>query len=64
MIPNLSLRHNPTEVASVFEMPLSYVLNTQRYLPLDFRRAGKMHRIYFTLMKGHLVWGLTAAIFT
>ncbi|MCW9739885.1 CoA pyrophosphatase [Proteus mirabilis] len=60
--PNLSLRHNPTEVASVFEMPLSYVLNTQRYLPLDFRRAGKMHRIYFYPYEGHLVWGLTAAI--
>lgn len=58
----LSLRQNPAEVASIFEMPLSHVLNAQHYQPLDFRRSGENHRIYFYPYDGHLVWGLTAAI--
>lgn len=60
--PGLPLRNNPDEVASMFEMPLSYVLNAQHYQPLDFRRSGENHRIYFYPYNGHLVWGLTAAI--
>ncbi|MEQ4922307.1 CoA pyrophosphatase [Proteus hauseri] len=58
----LPLRHNPDEVASIFEIPLSYVLNAQQYQALDFRHSGKKQRIYFYPYDGHLVWGLTAAI--
>lgn len=58
----LPLRNNPAEVASIFEMPLSHVLNAQHYQQLNFHRAGENHRIYFYPYNGYLVWGLTAAI--
>lgn len=48
------------EVAEVFEVPLSHVLNPQNYL-IESRRWRGQHRYFFTVPWGpYYVWGATA----
>ncbi|OCQ52835.1 putative NUDIX hydrolase [Photorhabdus australis subsp. thailandensis] len=60
--PELSFHRNPTEVSSIFEVPLSEALSLSSYHYLDVNRRGQQHRIYFYWYQGRLIWGLTAAI--
>ena len=59
---NLDYQPNPSEVASIFEVPLFDVLSIQRYKYIDIKRSGRQNRIFFYWYNGYLVWGLTAAI--
>ncbi len=59
---NLTYQANPSEVSSIFEVPLFDALSIQRYKYIDIKRAGRPNRIFFYWYNGHLVWGLTAAI--
>ncbi|MEQ5042004.1 CoA pyrophosphatase [Providencia manganoxydans] len=58
----IDYRPNPSEVASVFEVPLFDALSLQQHKFIDVKRSGRSNRIFFYWYQGHLVWGLTAAI--
>ncbi|NHB86760.1 CoA pyrophosphatase [Photorhabdus tasmaniensis] len=60
--PELSFHSNPTEVSSIFEVPLAEALSLSNYHYLDVNRRGQQHRIYFYWYQKRLIWGLTAAI--
>lgn len=53
---------NPSEVASVFEVPLFDALTLAQYKYIDIKRGGRCNRVFFYWYNGHLVWGLTATI--
>lgn len=59
---SLPCRASEDEVASVFEMPLAEALRLGRYHPLDIRRRGHAHRVWFSWYQHYMVWGMTAAI--
>jgi len=56
------LKPDPLEVADVFEVPLSFLLdptNQQRH----FRMLGEIRRDYFAIpFREHYIWGATAAM--
>ncbi|KKC37395.1 hypothetical protein WH87_12745 [Devosia epidermidihirudinis] len=51
---------NPGEVHSVFEVPLSRILNPQTYGEFRIKRDGKEHRTWQIDHDGHRIWGITA----
>ncbi|HEV2977457.1 MAG TPA: CoA pyrophosphatase [Casimicrobiaceae bacterium] len=60
--PPFEVRADPVEVASVFEVPLVFLLepaNQQRH----FRMVGDIRRDYYAIPYGdHYIWGATAAM--
>jgi len=50
------------EVAEVFTVPLSIVLDKSRYLPTPFERDGMKYNIWSLKYQGFNIWGATAAI--
>lgn len=58
----LTFQANVDEVDMLFEIPLSYALNSKNYHSIEMVRHGYPRRIYFMLYAGHLIWGLTASI--
>ncbi|MDO7829397.1 CoA pyrophosphatase [Providencia sp. CRE-138-0111] len=59
---NIRYQANPSEVASIFEVPLFDALSLQRHKFVDIKRSGRYSRIFFYWYNGRLVWGLTASI--
>jgi 8-oxo-dGTP pyrophosphatase MutT (NUDIX family) len=51
---------NPDEVHSVFEVPLSRVLDPQSYGEFEVERNGTVHRSWQIDHDGHRIWGITA----
>jgi len=51
---------NPGEVHSVFEVPLSRVLDPQSYGEVKVERSGTVHRTWQIDHDGHRIWGITA----
>lgn len=51
---------NPGEVHSVFEVPLSRILDADTYGRFRIKRAGKEHTTWQIDHDGHLIWGITA----
>lgn len=51
---------NPGEVHSVFEVPLSRILDAASYGRFRIKRAGKEHLTWQIDHDGHLIWGITA----
>ncbi|GGO72563.1 CoA pyrophosphatase [Bowmanella pacifica] len=51
--------HN--EVASVFEVPLSYLMNKQNHMIHVAERRGIPHPVYFIHWQNQHIWGATAA---
>jgi 8-oxo-dGTP pyrophosphatase MutT (NUDIX family) len=51
---------NPEEVHSVFEVPLSRILDSGTYGEFRIRRDGKEHRTWQIDHDGHRIWGITA----
>lgn len=58
----ISLRINPDEVQSAFEMPLAEALQLSRYSSLTIHRAGIRHPVWLSIYEDYLVWGMTAGI--
>ena len=60
--PPFEAKADPVEVASVFEVPLAFLLepaNQQRH----FRMVGDLRRDYYAIPYGdHYIWGATAAM--
>lgn len=59
---NLHFQPNPSEVSSIFEVPLFDALSLHRLKHIDIMRSGHQNRVFFYWHNGHLIWGLTASI--
>jgi 8-oxo-dGTP pyrophosphatase MutT (NUDIX family) len=53
---------DPTEVASVFEVPLGFIVDPANVLATYRERLGARFRTYELHHSGHRIWGATAAI--
>ncbi|MBC5790583.1 CoA pyrophosphatase [Providencia sp. JUb39] len=59
---NIRYQANPSEVSSIFEIPLFDALSLQKHKYVDINRSGREKRVFFYWYNNHLVWGLTASI--
>jgi len=50
------------EVAEVFTVPLSVILDADRYQPRNFQRDGVEYTIHTLQWEGYTIWGATAAM--
>lgn len=55
-------RPDPTEVASVFEVPLEFIRNPRNLREMERERLGTRFRGHELRYGGHRVWGATAAM--
>jgi len=53
---------DPTEVASVFEVPLEFIVEPENVMATYRERLGARFRTYELHHSGHRIWGATAAI--
>jgi 8-oxo-dGTP pyrophosphatase MutT (NUDIX family) len=51
---------NPGEVRSVFEVPLSYLMEPGSYSTFRIQRGGKEHSTWQITHSGLVIWGITA----
>lgn len=60
--PDLPLAPNPEEVADIFEVPLSYVLDPRHHEQRQAEFQGRMRRYYVIDWRGRHIWGATAGM--
>lgn len=60
--PGVTWVPDEREVAEVFTVPVSIVLNRANYDAVDFRRNGQVHRIYQLRWREQKIWGVTAGV--
>jgi 8-oxo-dGTP pyrophosphatase MutT (NUDIX family) len=59
---SFAARPDPTEVASVFEVPLEFIVDPANVTASYGERLGARFRTYELHHSGHRIWGATAAI--
>ncbi|NYT35284.1 CoA pyrophosphatase [Allopusillimonas soli] len=63
ILPGYTLAPDPSEVAEVFEVPLSVLMDTRRHRLHRASLPGGGHRFYFSITwQSHFIWGATAAL--
>ncbi len=60
--PDLPLRPSEAEVASVFEVPLAFLLDTANHRPATRDWRGQQRRYYEIKWHDRRIWGATAAM--
>jgi 8-oxo-dGTP pyrophosphatase MutT (NUDIX family) len=60
--PPFEICADPVEVAEVFEVPLSYVLNPDNFVQRHREVAGKMRQFFACTYRERYIWGATAAM--
>lgn len=60
--PGFEYRIDPNEVASVFDVPLSHLMDKKNHLIHHMTRNQKQFPIYFIPWQERMIWGATAAI--
>ena len=60
--PGAALVPNPEEVAAVFEVPLSFLMDPERYELHAREWRGRQRRYYAIPFGEHYIWGVTAGI--
>lgn len=60
--PDLAYVAAEAEVADVFEVPLSFLLNGANHREATVEYQGKPRRYYEIMWEGHRIWGATAAM--
>ena len=60
--PEFDLRPDPFEVAEVFEVPLSFVLDPRNHQRQSRMFRGKRRHFYVIPYKNYYIWGATAAM--
>lgn len=61
--PGFSITPNLTEVAEVFEVPLSVLMDTRLHRLHEARLPDGGHRFYFSISwRAYFIWGATAAL--
>lgn len=58
--PSQPFRPNPDEVQTVFEVPLSRLMQAGTYLTMRIQRKGVEHTTWQVDHEGHRIWGITA----
>ncbi len=62
IVPPFELRINPDEVEDAFEVPLSFLMNTDHH-QIHTRDEDGVSRLFYAMAYGdRLIWGVTAAI--
>lgn len=59
--PDFDLEVDANEVADVFEVPLSYLVDKNNHISEPVRRNGIDYSLYFIPWEGSYIWGATAA---
>lgn len=62
VMPPFELSPDPFEVAEVFEVPLSYVLDPRNHEQRSKVFGGQIREFYVLLYKDYNIWGATAAM--
>ena len=60
--PPVSLKLAPSEVASVFEVPIEFIVNPSSHSLETREKCGKSHKYYVMPYNDYYIWGLTARI--
>ncbi|MDK9754011.1 CoA pyrophosphatase [Vibrio sp. D173a] len=60
--PDYMTRIDPNEVAEVFEVPASHILNPDKLFSEKFNLRKASHRVFAILYQQHFIWGMTAQI--
>lgn len=60
--PPIELKTSPREVAAVFEMPLSFLLDSSNHWVQVREQSSSRKKIYALSYQGYYIWGATAAI--
>lgn len=60
--PAAPFRPNPTEVAEVFEVPLAFLMDRERYFLRSREWQGRLRWFYAMNFGERLIWGVTAGI--
>ena len=60
--PPVSWVLDEREVAEVFTVPLSIVLDAERYETRIFKQHGNEYPIFTLRWQGYKIWGITAAV--
>ena len=60
--PPFELRPDSSEVAEVFEVPLSFLLDPANHQRHSHERQGKMRHFFAIPYEKHFIWGATAGI--
>ena len=60
--PGFSYRPDHNEVDEVFEIPLDFILDTEKHKIEEVMFKGKLRRYYAMPYKGYYIWGATAAM--
>ena len=60
--PNFAPRINPTEVASVFEVPLAFLIDRANHVVEETEWRGRMRRYYDIRYNEWRIWGVTAGM--
>ncbi len=60
VIPSAPFIPNPSEVRSVFEVPLDYLMEPGNYSTFRINRAGREHSTWQINHSGLVIWGITA----
>lgn len=56
------LRPDPCEVAEIFELPLSFLLDPANHKPHVYERGGRRHELIALPYGNYFIWGATAAM--
>lgn len=60
--PEVTWTPDEREVAEVFTVPVSIVLDRANYDAVDYERNGQVHRIYQLRWQEKKIWGVTAGV--
>jgi 8-oxo-dGTP pyrophosphatase MutT (NUDIX family) len=60
--PDLLLQPSEAEVASVFEVPLAFLLDPDNHVAAQVEWQGRMRQYYEILWRDRRIWGATAAM--
>jgi len=60
--PPIDLRPDPREVADVFEVPLSFLLDSANYKRHTIQLQGKVRNFFAVPYGDRFIWGATAGI--
>lgn len=60
--PDYRIAVNHGEVAELFEVPVSYLLNPQHLHHYPTRIRGDQHEIFAVIYRHHFIWGMTGQI--
>ncbi len=60
--PGLTLKPCDEEVAEIFEVPLSFLMNPENHLRKETEFNGRMAQYYAMPYKDYNIWGATAGM--